>query len=127
MKKNGFIATSVLYSLVAILALVMLIIVNNYSSVVKLNREETENIKEYLYDNSSDVIVTWNYVGEEGLKPSEFPQEESGYRVTAVNCTPNGVIGTWNEGKWHLELSFNGVKENNKIRCTITVDAVPED
>jgi len=125
MKKNGFIATSVLYSLVAILALIMLIIVNNYSSVVKINRNETENIKESLYDNSSDVLITWNYVGEEGLMPPDFPQEESGYKITAVNCTPAGVEGVWNEGKWHLELSFNtNFKTTDKVRCTITVDTV---
>jgi len=120
MKKNGFIATSVLYSLVAILALVMLIIVNNYSTVVNLNRNETETIKENLYDNASDVIVTWNYSGED-LKPDYFPQADTGYKVTAVVCTPNGV-GTWNAGKWLLEIDFTNIKSTDKVRCTITVD-----
>lgn len=124
MKKNGFIATSVLYTLVALLALVMLIIVNNYSTVVKINRDETTNVKEDLYDNASDVIITWNYPEELGISPDVFPQQGTGYKVTNVDCTPdNGGIerGEWNEGKWRLEVDLSGLDSRTKLRCTLTL------
>lgn len=127
MKKNGFIATSVLYSLVALLALIMLIIVNNYSTVVKINREETKEIKESLYDHASDVIISWNYPEGLEISPDTFPQQDTGYKVTNVKCTPDnesGNRGVWNEGKWKLEVDLNGINSKTKVRCTITLGLV---
>lgn len=124
MKKNGFIATSVLYSLVALLALIMLIIVNNYSTIVKINRDESTNIKDDLYDSASDVIITWKYPEELGKNPDIFPQQGTGYKVTNVDCSPDyGSVerGQWNEGKWKLEVDLTGMDSKTKLRCTITL------
>ena len=124
MKKNGFVATSVLYSLVAILALVMLIIVNNYSTVVKTNREEASSIKETLYDSASDVIITWRYPEELGASPTYFPQSDTGYKVTDVDCSPDKGSeerGIWNEGKWKLEVDLSDINSTTKVRCTVTL------
>ena len=124
MKRNGFIATSVLYSLVALVALVMLIIVKNYSTVVKINREESKGIKENLYDASSDVIISWRYPEELGVSPSEFPGPDSNYKVVGVECTPSDFLpgqprGIWNETTWKLEVDLRGIASNGKVRCTL--------
>lgn len=123
MKKNGFIATSILYSLVALLALVMLIVVNNYATIVKLERDETKDIKEKIYNSSSDVIISWKYPEESGISPDTFPQEGSGFKVTNVECTPdNGSEerGTWKD--WKLVIDLSGVDSKTKVRCTVTLE-----
>lgn len=125
MKKNGFIATSVLYSLVALLALVMLIVVNNYATIVKLERSDAKDTKEKIYDTSADVIISWKYPDETGLSPDTFPQQGTGYKVSEVECTPynNGTSrGVWNEGNWKLEVDLNGIDNKTKVRCTVTLE-----
>lgn len=114
MNQKGFIATSVLYSLIAILAVVVFIVIGNYSTILQTNREDAESLKEQIYDGDADIILAWEYEGT-GRKPTNFPKKGEGYKVTDVEC--NGGSGSFNPYTWKAEIEMTG----KKARCVLTI------
>ena len=100
---------------------IQIVIENNSTSDVTIqfgvqggfiNNTLTLNQGKELTEFDGDVVVTYDYSGNN--TPNGFPQKNSGYVATRLDC--RNADGIWNSNKW--EVTINSITGNGAI-CTV--------